>query len=146
MRDGTLRDGPVRDGTVRIEPGTLMQKVIPQNLVEPYLSGQRSVIAGFAHQAEDAALLHLADVWVLRWRSLQMQAYRLPPPALMAYGASQRAPAAIGQPEAGRGLFEVYLGATPIPVNTEMFQITPAGEQFIARYDGQAWLRPAPGG
>lgn len=131
-----------------IQPGTLMQKIIPQSLVEPYLTGQRSIIAGFAHRAEDAPLTGLRGpgfdgVWVLRWRALQMHIYRLPPPALLAYGASQR-DASGGPPEVGR-IFEVFLDATPIPVNTEMFQITQDGEQFIARHDGQAWLRPAPG-
>ena len=92
-----------RDAGVRIEPGTLMQKVIPQSLVEPYLTGQRSVIAGFAHRADDAAMLNLTDVWLLRWRVLQTQAYRIPSASLIAYGASQRSPdRAIGQPEAGR--------------------------------------------
>ena len=90
-------------------------------------------------------MLNLTDVWLLRWRVLQTQAYRIPPASLIAYGASQRSPdRAIGQPEAGRGMFEMFLGAAPIPVDTEMFQVTSAGEQFIARYDGQAWLRPAP--
>lgn len=147
----SARDIPVRDGSglaLPIPPGTLMQKVIPQSLVEPYLTGQRSIIAGFAHRAEDAPLLGLRGpgsdgVWVLRWRALLMHAYRLPPAALLAYGASQR-DAAGGPPEVGR-IFEVFLDATPIPVNTEMFQITQDGEQFIARHDGQAWLRPAPG-
>ena len=154
-----------------VEPGTIMQKVIPPNLVEPYLTGQRSVIAGFAHQAEDASLLNLTaswsgspgravpgdqeegggrraedGVWVLRWRALGAQAFRIPPAALLAYGASQRAaPAGASLPESGRAIFEVFLGATPIPVDTEMFQLTPDGERFIARFDGQAWLRPAPG-
>jgi hypothetical protein len=145
---------PVRAGSdpaLPLPPGTLMQKVIPPSLVEPYLTGQRSVIAGFAHRVEDAPLLGLGGgrpdaegVWVLRWRALQMHVYRLPPAALLAYGASQR-DAAGSLPEVGRGSFEVFLDATPIPVNTEMFHITGDGEQFIARHDGQAWLRPVPG-
>ena len=38
-----------------IAPGTPLQKVIPPRLVEPYLSGQRSVIAGFVYLAQDSA-------------------------------------------------------------------------------------------
>ena len=33
----------------------------------------------------------------------------------------------------------------PIPVGTEIYRITPGNEDFIARYDGQVWLRPAEG-
>ena len=44
---------------------------------------------------------------------------------------------------AGRGhpAFELFIAPGPIPIGTEMYRITPAGEEFIARYDGQAWLR-----
>ena len=38
-----------------VEPGTLMQKVIPPRLVEPYLTGRRAVIAGFVYRAQDSS-------------------------------------------------------------------------------------------
>ena len=44
-----------------IEPGTQMQKVIPPRLVEPYLTGRRSVIAGYVYRARDCALRSPAD-------------------------------------------------------------------------------------
>jgi hypothetical protein len=137
---------PVRSAPgmrVRIEAGTLMQKLVPPGLVEPYLTGQRSVLTGFVHPAGDGVPPHpawlqgpgagpaapdprqdTADVWVLRWRALDIQTY---------LAASPAAPAA--------GLF---LAPGPVPVGAEMYRITLAGEEFIARHDGQSWLRPKP--
>jgi hypothetical protein len=37
---------------------------------------------------------------------------------------------------------EFYTGPTSIPIGAEMYRITPAGEDFIAQYDGRAWLHP----
>ena len=145
---------PVRSGPgvrVRVEAGTLMQKRVPPHLVEPYLTGQRSVITGFVHRAQDAALpdppwlgpahggggdpLALpgedaAVAWVLRWRALEIQAYLAV------------SPTAAG---AGRPFFELFMAPGPVPVGTEMYRITTAGEELIARHDGQAWVRPGPG-
>lgn len=138
---------PVRSAPamrVRIEAGTLMQKLLPRHLVEPYLTGQRSVLTGFVHPAEDGVPPHpawlrpvngggtpaagpgqdTADVWVLRWRALDIQTY---------LAARPDAPAA--------GLF---LAPGPVPVGAGMYRITLAGEEFIARHDGQSWLRPQP--
>lgn len=131
-----------------IEPGTLMEKLVPRHLVEPYLSSQRSVIAGFAHRVEDGTLAGLAwargpglsraggpglvdddadtaDLWVLRWRALQMQSYLASPPG-------------------GPGPAWLYLRPCPVPVDAEMYRITAAGEEFVARNDGQDWLHPNP--
>src|SRR5487761_1750632 len=47
---------PGAGARVRIDSGTLMQKLLPSHLVEPYLTSQRSVITGFVHRAEDIAL------------------------------------------------------------------------------------------
>jgi hypothetical protein len=145
---GEKPGGPAgRGAPVRIEPGTLMEKMIPRNLVEPYLTGQRSVISGYAYRATDAAQAgpawpvqahgHRAaraeadtpDFWVLRWRALEMQTYLAPPPP----GRPRRQPA-----------LDLFIEPCPVPVGTEMYRITPAREEFIARHDGQAWLRPAP--
>jgi hypothetical protein len=144
---GGAAAGPGRGVPVRIEPGTLMEKMIPRNLVEPYLTGQRSVISGYAYQATDAAQAGPAwpalaggqrgtgeagdapDFWVLRWRSLELQTYlTLPRPS--------------GHPR--RVAFDLFIEPCTVPVGTEMYRITPAREEFIARHDGQAWLRPAP--
>jgi hypothetical protein len=83
-----------------IAPGTPLQKVIPPRLVEPYLSGQRSVIAGFVYLAQDSAFPDpasyydalalgyegsefspdLAEICVLRWLALDMTESLQPPP------------------------------------------------------------------
>ncbi|HLX49306.1 MAG TPA: hypothetical protein VKS82_13335 [Streptosporangiaceae bacterium] len=142
-----------RGAPVRVEPGTLMEKIIPHNLVEPYLTGQRSVISGYAYRAADAAQAGPAwpaqargrraaestvdspDFWVLRWRSLEMQIY-LAPPVPPDHPRRQTAP--------GLPALDMFIEPCPVPVGTEMYRITPAREEFIARHDGQAWLRPAP--
>jgi hypothetical protein len=149
---------------VRIQPGTLMQKLLPQHLVEPYLGTQRSVICGFVHCAEDDMLpgpswlreAHDAgkmtgaharqtdDLWVLRWRALDIQTYLAASPAPP---DGDHGPLPWGEPYDGRGhpAFELFVAPGPVPVGTEMYRIMPAGEEFIARYDGQAWLRPGAG-
>jgi hypothetical protein len=150
-------EGPGRPGgrgaPVRVEPGTLMEKMIPRNLVEPYLTGQRSVISGYAYRAADAAQAGPAwpaearggpaaastgdapDFWVLRWRSLELQVY-LAPPVRPGQPRRQAAP--------GRAALDLFIEPCPVPVGTEMYRITPDREEFVARHDGQAWLRPAP--
>jgi hypothetical protein len=84
-----------------IEPGTPMQKVIPPRLVEPYLTGRRSVIAGYVYRARDCAFhgpanfydslnlgyegsdftAELAEIYVMRWLALDMDSSLAPPPA-----------------------------------------------------------------
>jgi len=145
---------------VRIQAGTLMQKLVAQHLVEPYLSTQRSVISGFVHREEDGMLpgpswlraAHDAgkvtgaharetdDLWVLRWRALDIQTYLAASPVPP---DGDGGPLPWGEPYGGRGhpAFELFIAPGPIPIGTEMYRITPAGEEFIARYDGQAWLQ-----
>jgi hypothetical protein len=126
-----------------------MEKQIPFSLVEPYLTGERSVLAGFAYRAVDAVFadpdwpaeahgrpgagggpgVDGPDFWVLRWHALEMQSFLTPHPAVHA--------------ETGCGAYELLVEPGPIPVGTEMYRITQVSEEFIARYDGQAWLRPA---
>jgi len=149
---------------VRIEAGTLVQKLLPRHLVEPYLSSERSVISGFVHCAEDGMLpgpswlreAHDAgkvtgaharendDLWVLRWRALDIQTYLAASPAL---SGDDRGSLPWGEPYGGLGhpAFELFITPGPIPVGTEMYRITSAGEEFIGRHDGQAWLRPGAG-
>src|SRR5919109_3603015 len=86
-----------------IEPGTPMQKVIPPRLVEPYLNGQRAVLAGFVYRAQDSAFQHPADlydaldlgyegaefspdmpeVYVVRWLARDIDNYLIPYSAQM---------------------------------------------------------------
>src|SRR5579875_3887727 len=129
---------------IRIEPGTPMEKQIPYSLVDPYLTGQRSILAGFAYRAADAVFAgprwpaetyrdpgaaDSPEHWVLRWRALEFEAFL-----------------AAGQPGPAQATCELYLVPGPLPVGTEMFRVTPAREELVARYDGQDWLHSAPGG
>jgi hypothetical protein len=134
--------------TRAIEPGTRIVKVIPPRLVEPYLSGQRSVIAGFVHRAEDCPFRTPADyyqslalgydgsefaadmpeLFVMRWIAIDMSASLVTGPPAGSYRMAS--------------VPEFFTLPVPIPVGAEMSRITPGAEEFIARYDGQAWLRP----
>jgi hypothetical protein len=38
---------------------------------------------------------------------------------------------------------EFYLDPVPVPVGAEIYRIADRRADFIARYDGQVWLRPA---
>jgi hypothetical protein len=146
-----------------VERGTPMQKVIPPRLVGPYLSGQRTFVAGFVYRARDSALQHPADlyealqlgyegsefrrdmpeVYVLRWLARDIDTYLVP--------NAQMGGDRPGKPrfsESGftssrrRVVAELYTSPTCVPVGAEIYRITPAGEEFIAQYDGRAWLRP----
>jgi len=135
-----------------IVPGTPLQKVIPQRLVEPYLNGQRSVIAGYIYLAQDSAFREPAsyyqalalgyegsefspempEIYVLRWLAVDMTGSLVPMTLANGHGPASTVP-------------EYYTLPVPIPVGTEMYRITAGAEEFIARYDGQMWLRPAGG-
>ena len=135
-----------------IAPGSPLLKVIPPRLVEPYLTGQRSVIAGYVYHAEDCAFSDPAsfyhalalgyegsefspdrpEICVLRWRALDMSGSLIPVPPASGYGPASTVP-------------EFYTLPVPIPVGTEMYRISPGTEEFIARYDGQVWLPPMRG-
>jgi hypothetical protein len=133
-----------------LEPGTPMVKVIPPRLVEPYLTGQRSVIAGYLYRAQDCALFRgpadyyqalglgydgsdftqdMPELYLLRWLAQEMSSSLRPAPA----GA------------VSRSLPEFFTLPVPIPVGAEIYRVTPGTEEFVARYDGQVWLRPLGG-
>lgn len=130
-------DGPVAPAAVPVavaaepvlvEPGTLMEKEIPAGLVEPYLTGRRWVIAGFAYRVQDALDIRPAagspGFWVLRWRALAAHRSRA-----VRTSAGDLVPAA------------VFIEPGPVPVGTEMYRVTSAGEEFVSQHDGAAWLR-----
>lgn len=128
-----------------------MVKVIPPRLVEPYLAGQRSVIAGYVYRAQDCTFHEPAgyyralalgydgsdftpdmpELYLLRWTALERSSSFVPVPAAR-YAPVSTIP-------------EFYTLPVPIPVGAEIYRVTAAGEQFVARYDGQAWLRPLRG-
>jgi hypothetical protein len=150
-----------------IETGTLMQKPIPPRLVEPYLTSRRTVIAGYVYRALDCSFTdpadfyvaldlgydgsefrpEMAEVCVLRWMVTAPEAYQIP------YSTELGGDWTGKPPFAGNGytswpvrpIPEFYIDLTPIPVGAEMYRITPGKADFIARYDGQVWLRPAEG-
>lgn len=150
--------------TVAIEPGTLMQKAIPPRLVEPYLTGRRAVIAGFVYRVEDSSFASPAEyyegldlgyegsdfgpdvteVYVLRWNAVGTESYRVP------YSADRGGDWSAKPPFTGTGytssrdhvVAEFYLDPVPVPVGAEIYRIISGGEDFIARFDGQVWLRP----
>lgn len=126
-----------------------MLKVVPPRLVEPYLTGQRSVIAGYLYRASDCVFhtpadyyqslalgyegsefsADLAELFLLRWIALDMSASLVAGPRALSAGPVSVIP-------------EFFTLPVPIPVGTEMSRVTFGAEEFIGRYDGQVWLRP----
>jgi hypothetical protein len=125
------------------------------------------VIAGFVYRARDCSFrdpAELADaldlgyegsefgpdtaeVYLLRWTAVAVDSYMVPySPEL---GGDWR-----GKPPfSGTGytssransIAEYYTDPIPVPVGTEMYKLANGTEEFIARFDGQAWLRPSGG-
>ena len=150
-----------------VQPGTLMQKVIPPRLVEPYLTSRRAVIAGFVYLARDSSFTDPADfyealdlgyegsefgaempeVYVMRWSAVGSQSYHVPYSAERGGDFAGRPPfTGTGYTSSpGRAIAEFYTDPIPVPVGAEIYRIRPGHAEFIARYDGQVWLRPAEG-
>jgi hypothetical protein len=150
-----------------IEPGTLLHKAIPPRMVEPYLAGRRSIIAGFVHRVADSSFLHPADyyqamslgyegsefsadmeeLYLLRWRAVNTESYQVP------YSVALGGDWAMKPPFTGTGYTasaahpvpEFFTDPIPVPVGAEIYRISAGHAEFIARYDGQVWLRPAGG-
>ena len=126
-----------------------MVKVVPPRLVEPYLTGQRLVIAGYVYRARDCSFrtpteyyqslalgyegsefaAEMPELFVLRWIALDMSASLVPGPRT-----------ASGAPVSA--IPEFFTLPVPIPVGAEMSRVAFGAEEFIGRYDGQVWLRP----
>lgn len=141
-----------------------MQKVIPPRLVEPYLTGRRAVIAGFVYRAEDSTFAspgefyHAMDlayegsdfspetteVYLLRWQAVGPDAYLVP------YSAERGGDWTAKPPFTGTGFTasathsipEYFIDPVPVPVGAEIYRVVADGSEFIARFDGQVWLRP----
>jgi hypothetical protein len=144
-----------------------MHKAIPPRMVEPYLTGRRSIISGFVHRAAESAFVSprefhsalnldyegseftadMPEIYVLRWRAVGTDAYRI------AISADRGGDWSMKPPFTGNGftaslqyrVAEYYLDPVPVPVGAEMHRVAIDGSDFIARYDGQVWLRPAEG-
>jgi hypothetical protein len=161
------RVSQVDQGPRPVTPGTLMQKAIPPRMVEPYLTGRRSVISGFVYRLADSnspsprelhRLLGLAydgsdfgpdmpEIYVLRWRAVGIEAYQVPlSPEQGGDWSPQPTFAGTGFASADdRSVAEYFTDPMPVPVGAEIHRIGTDGTNFIARYDGQVWLRPAEG-
>jgi hypothetical protein len=150
-----------------VAPGTLMQKPIPPRLVEPYLTGRRAVIAGFVYRAADMSFTDPADfysaldlgyegsefrpdmteLFLIRWTASTLESYLIP------YSSERGGDWAAKPPFTGTGytswpshsIREFFVDLMPIPVAAEIQRIARGHADFIARYDGQVWLRPAEG-
>jgi len=144
-----------------------MQKPIPPRLVEPYLTGRRAVVAGFVYRAADIAFTEPADfyaaldlgyegseftadldeIYVLRWLATAPGAYQIPYSADHGGDWTGKPPfTGTGYTSwAGQPIPEFYIDLMAIPVGAVIYRITSGHTEFIARYDGQVWLRPAEG-
>jgi hypothetical protein len=74
----------------------------------------------------------MTEIYVLRWLAVDMTGSLVP----VAPANGDRLASSVP---------EFYTLPVPIPVGTEMYRITEGAEEFIARYDGQVWLRPVGG-
>jgi len=159
----------VDQGPRAVEPGTLMHKAIPPRMVEPYLTGRRSIISGFVYRVSDSPVSTPADihrvfglgyegsefspdmpeVYVLRWRAVGTENYHEPYPAANGGdGAVAINPAFTGTgftANSDHPAGEYFTDPFPVPVGAEIHRIAADRTDFIARYDGQVWLRPAEG-
>jgi hypothetical protein len=150
-----------------VAPGTLMQKPIPPRMVEPYLTGRRSVISGFVYRLADCrtgspAELHrqlglgydgsdfapeAREIYMLRWRAISSDNYQVP------FSAEHGGDWSLLPPFTGNGftsaddrsVAQYFTDPMPVPVGSEIHRIGVDDANFIARYDGQVWLRPAEG-
>lgn len=133
-------------------PGMLMRAVVPPRMVGPYMSGQRTVIAGYVHKVEDVQFRSPADayqsldlayngsdfkpdiieLYFLQWEAREIDVYLL---------------IEVDDHRSGdHGSFaEYYLEPTIIPIETKLCRLTDSGEESVARYDGLAWRRPREG-
>src|ERR1017187_234863 len=149
------------------EAGTLLHKAIPPRMVEPYLTGRRSIIAGFVHRVADSSFAHPADfyhalsldyegsefspdmeeLYLLRWRAVGSEAYQVPYSVVLGGDWAMKPPfTGTGYPAGpARRVPEFFAAPIPVPVGPEIARICAGRAEFIARYDGQVWLRPSGG-
>ena len=120
-----------------IDPGTPMWKAVPPRLVGPYLSGQRSVLAGYVYRAQDVRFHNPAEAYLalsLGWEDSEFTPV-MKELCLLCWLARtvdgyERA--------AGPGGTEFYLEPMAIPVGAGMCRLGADGDELVARYDGLA--------
>ena len=127
----------------RIQAGTPMRKIVPPRMVGPYMSGQRSVVAGYVHRVRDVQFRSTADAYHLL--GLGYEGSEFKPDSGELYFLCWQAREIDGYvpvaPRDPSGRAEFYLEPIQIPVGTMMCRFTNGGEEQVARYDGLAWRR-----
>jgi hypothetical protein len=127
-----------------IAPGTPMWKAVPPRLVGPYLTGQRTVLAGYVYRAQDVRFHNPAEAYLalgLGWEDSEFTPYmsEIYLVAWLAREIDGYLPAGTGN-----GAPEFYIEPIPVPVGAGMCRLGPDGDQLVARYDGLAWQRMEP--
>jgi hypothetical protein len=157
----------VSQGPEAVEPGTVLQKAIPPRMVEPYLTGRRSIISGFVHRLADSPAASprtlyeafslgydgsdftadMPEIYVLRWRAVGTESYQVPLSAAHGGDLAMRPPfTGTGYTDSREhGVAEYFTAPMAVPVGAEIHRIDTNKSDFIAQYDGQVWLRPAGG-
>ena len=91
-----------------IAPGTPMWKAVPPRLVGPYLTGQRSVLAGYVYRAQDVRFHNPVEAYLAL--SLGWEDSEFTPHMSEIYLVAWLARAIDGyQPASGHGVPEFYI-------------------------------------
>src|ERR1700753_4226124 len=145
-----------------IAPGTPMWKAVPPRLVGPYLTGQRSVLAGYVYRAQDVRFHTPAEAYLAL--SLGWEDSEFTPHMSEIYLVAWLARAIDGYvPASGHGVPELYIEPIALPVGAGLCRLGPGraqprapprgagggglaqdGARLVPRYDGLAWQRMEP--
>src|SRR6201989_1996687 len=120
-----------------ITPGTAMWKAAPAPSVGPYLTGQRTVLAGYVYRAQDVRFHNPAEAYLAL--SLDWEDSEFTPHMSEIYLMAWLARAIDGYaPATGHGVPEFYIEPIAIPVGAGMCRLGPPGAQLVARPGGAA--------
>ena len=107
-----------------IAPGTPMWKAVPPRLVGPYLTGQRSVLAGYVYRAQDVRFHNPAEAYLAL--SLGWEDSEFTPHMSEIYLVAWLARTIDGYlPASGHGVPEFYIEPIAIPVGAGMCRLGP---------------------
>lgn len=126
-----------------ITPGTPMWKAVPPRLVDPYLNGRRTVLAGYVYSAPNVRFHNPAEAYLalnLCWEDSEFA-----PDMGDLFLICWLARAIDGYvPSQAPGAAEFYIEPIPIPVGAGMCRLGADGDELVARYDGLAWQQTEP--
>ena len=125
-----------REPVPAIAPGTPMWKAVPARLVNPYLDGQRMVLAGYVYSAQEVRFHNPAEAYHalgLGWENSEFT-----PDMSELYLLCWLARALDGY-QAATAPGEFYLEPIPIPVGSGLCRLAADGDELVARFDGLAW-------